>query len=85
MNVENAANILAGSILTGLAFVIMVITVVVINNIISKYWKPVKLFTPDSWVAINPPARYATEEEIAKIAPKLDEAQAEKGKQQQKG
>jgi hypothetical protein len=55
MNVENAANILAGSILTGLAFVAMVITAVVINNIIAKYWKPVKLFTPDSWKAFNPP------------------------------
>ena len=56
MDVENAANILAGSILTGLAFVTIVITVVVINNIIAKYWKPVKLFTPDSWKAFNPPA-----------------------------
>ena len=55
MDVENAANILAGSILTGLAVVTIVITVVAINNIIAKFWKPVKLFTPDSWKAFNPP------------------------------
>jgi hypothetical protein len=55
MDVDTAAEILAGSILTGLSFVVFVITAVVINNIIHKYWKPVKLFTPDSWKAFNPP------------------------------
>jgi len=50
-----ASHILAGSILTGLAFIIIVITCVVINNIIAKYWKPIKMFTPDSWKAFNPP------------------------------
>jgi len=55
MDVDVAAEILAGSILTGLAFIVFVVTVVVINNIIHKYWKPVKMFTPDSWKAFNPP------------------------------
>lgn len=55
MDVDVASRILAGSILTGLSFVVFVITIVVINNIFSKYWKPVKLFTPDSWTAFNPP------------------------------
>ena len=55
MDVLVASHILAGSILTGLAFIVFVITAVVINNIIAKYWKPVKLFTPDSWKAFNPP------------------------------
>lgn len=67
MDVDSAAEILAGSILTGLAFVVFVITVVVINNIIHKYWKPVKLFTPDSWTAFNPPV-------IQKIEPHVEEA-----------
>jgi len=69
MDVDTAAEILAGSILTGLSFVVFVITAVVINNIIHKYWKPVKLFTPDSWKAFNPP-NYHQEE---KIPPVLDE------------
>jgi hypothetical protein len=55
MDVDVAARVLAGSILTGMAFVVFVITVVVINNIIHKYWKPVSFFTPDSWKAFNPP------------------------------
>ena len=57
MDVDSAAELLAGSILTGLAFIVIVATIVVINNIISKYWKPVKLFTPDSWTAFNPPIK----------------------------
>jgi hypothetical protein len=43
MDVDTAASVLAGSILTGLAFLVVVITVVVINNIISKYWKPISI------------------------------------------
>lgn len=55
MDVDVAAEILAGSILTGLSVIVFVVTVVVINNIIHKYWKPIKLFTPDSWKSFNPP------------------------------
>jgi len=72
MDVDTAAEILAGSILTGMAFIVFVITIVVINNIIHKYWKPVKIFTADSW-HFNPPTRYATEEELARIAPTLED------------
>jgi hypothetical protein len=41
MDVDNAAEILAGSILTGLAVIVIVITVVAVNNIIHRYWKPI--------------------------------------------
>ena len=39
MDIDQAAVFLAGSILTGLGFVVVVVTAVVINNIIHKYWK----------------------------------------------
>ena len=39
MDIDQATVFLAGSILTGLGFVVVVITAVVINNIIHKYWK----------------------------------------------
>ena len=71
MDIDTAAEILAGSILTGLALITFVITIVVINNIISKYWKPVRIFTADSW-NFNPPSRFIEPEEV-KIPPKLDE------------
>jgi len=68
MDIDNAANILAGSILTCLAIVIVVITVVIINNILHKYWKPVTL-----WKYESPSARFASQEELERIAPVLDE------------
>ena len=68
---DQAAVFLAGSILTALGFIVVVAAVVAVNNIIAKYWKPVRIFTSDSW-NLNPPVRYATEDELARIAPKLE-------------
>jgi hypothetical protein len=62
MNVENAASMLAGSILTALTLIVFVIGIIVINNILHKYWKPVRIFTADSW-HINPPARFIEQPE----------------------
>ena len=70
---DQAAVFLAGSILTMLGFVVVVAGVIAINNLISKYWKPVRIFTADSWSAMQPPARFAHEHEIEKIAPMLDQ------------
>jgi hypothetical protein len=72
MDMDQSAVFLAGSILFALGIVVIVAAIVTINNILSKYWKPVRIFTADSW-HFNPPSRYATEEELARIAPHLDE------------
>jgi hypothetical protein len=66
MNMDQAAVFLAGSILTVMGFIVVVAGVVAINNILHKYWKPVRMFTADSW-HFNPPVRYATDEELAKL------------------
>jgi hypothetical protein len=71
MDMDQSAVFLAGSILTALGFVVVIIAIVIVNNIIHKYWKPVRIFTADSW-NINPSARFVHEEELAKIAPHLD-------------
>lgn len=55
MTIEQASNFFVGSILTMLGFIVVIAGIVVINNLIHKYWKPVNLFTPDSWKAFNPP------------------------------
>jgi hypothetical protein len=60
MDVDVAAEVLAGSILTGLAFVVFVVTVVVINNILHKYWKPVTLWKFSEY----PATRFIEPEEI---------------------
>jgi hypothetical protein len=66
MDMDQAAVFLAGSILTALGFIVVVAAIVAINNLLHKYWKPVRIFTADSW-HFNPPVRYATEEELAKL------------------
>ena len=71
MDMDQAAVFLAGSILTALGFIVVVAAIVAVNNIISRYWKPVRIFSADSW-NLNPPVRYATEDELAKIASKLE-------------
>ena len=72
MDMEQAAVWLAGSILFSLGFVVLIVAVIVVNNILHKYWKPVRIFTPESW-NINPPVRYATPEELEDLTSKLNE------------
>jgi hypothetical protein len=72
MDMDQAAVWLAGSILFSLGFVVLIAAVIVVNNILHKYWKPVRIFTPESW-NINPPVRYATPEELENLASTLNE------------
>ena len=73
MNMDQAAVFLAGSVLTMLGFVVVIGGVVAVNNILHKYWKPVRLFTADSFHPFSqPPMRYATEEELARITPTME-------------
>jgi hypothetical protein len=67
MDMDQAAVFLAGSILTMLGFVVVVAGIIVINNIIHKFWKPVRIFTEDSW-HLNPPARFASQEELTSMS-----------------
>lgn len=72
MDMDQAAVFLAGSILTMLGFIIVIAGLIVINNILYKFWKPVKIFTADSWSAMNPPEHFVSQEDLDKVAPKLD-------------
>jgi hypothetical protein len=58
MDMDAAAAWLAGSILIMLGFIVVVIGIVVINNILHKYWKPVSILTFKSY----PPARFVDED-----------------------
>jgi hypothetical protein len=40
--------------------------VIAINNMIHKFWKPVRVFTPDSWKAFNPPHQIEPHYDIQK-------------------
>lgn len=43
MEITMAANFLAGSVLMMLGLTVLIIGLVAINNILHKYWKPVKV------------------------------------------
>ena len=66
MNMDQAAVFLAGSVLTALGFIVIVIGLVVVNNIIARYWRPVRIFTEDSWQGFNSNTRFAEPHEVDK-------------------
>lgn len=70
MDMDQAAVFLAGSILTVLGFLVLLIGIVVANNIIHKYWKSFG-WSPFSWMS-HEHARFATQEELEKIAPQFE-------------
>jgi hypothetical protein len=80
MDIDKSAVFLAGSVLIMLGVIIIVAGSVVINNMLHKYWKPIRIFTADSWQPFGGTSfpRYATEDELAKIAPNPDEAKVKK-------
>jgi hypothetical protein len=61
MDVSNAADILAGSILTGSALIIITVVIVIINNIFSNYWRPIK------WIKLDETPRFVTPDELKEI------------------
>jgi len=64
MDIDQAATFLAGSILISLGFIIVIIGIVTVNNIVSKFWKPIK------WINDIPgmdPQRFATAEEVKEL------------------
>jgi hypothetical protein len=64
MNIDQASTFLVGSILVMVGLIVIVSGVVFINNIIAKYWKPMKLTYFESM-----PPRFASMEEIQKVEP----------------
>lgn len=72
MDMDSMAVWLAGSVLFTLGIVTLVTGVIIINNLIHKYWKPITfVFVKDN--GLFPHARFATEEEMTKIAPMLED------------
>jgi hypothetical protein len=43
MEMSQAATFLGGSILTVIGFIVIVAGIVVVNNILHKFWKPIKI------------------------------------------
>ena len=76
MDVDGASTFLACTILMSAGLAILGIAVVFLNNLFNRYWRPVRIFTSDSW-HINPP-QFATEEELRRVEPTVDTPAAKK-------
>jgi hypothetical protein len=81
MSIESASNFLVGSVLLAVGFIVLIAGAVAINNLLHRYWKPVALFSADSWTMFggknydewirNHPEVKAAEQ-AERIAPVLD-------------
>jgi len=71
MDMDQAAVFLAGSILTVLGFLVILGGVVIANNIIHKYWKSLGWSLMPVWPQES--RRFASQEELDRISPHLDE------------
>lgn len=76
---DQAAVWLAGSILFMLGFIVVITGLVIVNNIVHKYWKPIRVFTTDSWTLFGGSVerRFVTQDELDRIAPVLEEMKKE--------
>ena len=58
MDVIQASVFLVGSILISLGGLVLLATAVLINNIFSRYWKPVRLYTYHQTPAVQHEPRF---------------------------
>ncbi len=80
MSIESASNFLVGSVLMAVGFLVLIAGAVAINNLLHRFWKPVTVFSADSWALFgtknydewirNHPEVKAAETE--RVAPVLD-------------
>jgi hypothetical protein len=68
MDMDQAAVFLAGTILTALGFIVVLIAIVIANNIIHRWWKP--LGWSLNWM--SPPGRFASQEELDRLTKNKD-------------
>ena len=78
MDMSQAAVFLAGAILYALGWIVILIAVVVANNIIHKYWKSFGWKLYPNWLSEHPQPRFASQEELDRITPTLDNSEKTK-------
>ncbi len=71
MDMDQAAVFLAGSILTVIGFLVIIGGILIVNNLVAKYWKSWGWQWMPQWA--QEPHRFATQEEMSRVAPVLKE------------
>ena len=79
MIAEQMASWLVGSILFAVGSIVLVFGVILINNLLHKYWKPITIvmFRNES---IYPKIRYSIPEDTELKEPKFEQEQIDKSK-----
>ena len=72
MDIEQASFFLTNAILVMSGLVIVTVGITAINNILHRFWRPVKIFTPDSWSGFFPPQQ--PQEPVERIVPTMKES-----------
>ena len=70
MDMDQAAVFLAGSILTVIGFLVIIGGVLIVNNLVAKYWKSWGWQWMPSWT--HEPTRFASPEELERVPPVMD-------------
>jgi hypothetical protein len=79
MDMDNSAVFLAASILIGLGFIVVGITIIVLNNLFAKYWKPIEWSLIPEVIRNYTQPRFDDQHEIEpKIPPAMDKEPNEK-------
>ena len=66
MDMDQAAVFLAGSVLTVLGFVVIIAGVILVNNMIHRWWKPLGWFKSWGLTFNHEPVRFAEPHELDK-------------------
>lgn len=77
MDLSQASVFLSGSVLIMLGFIALAAGIIVINNLVHKFWKPVTIFTRDSFTLFGgnqngDPLSVLTQEEYDKLVKHLE-------------
>lgn len=88
MDMDQYAVFLAGSILVMLGFTVVAIGIIVINNIAAKYWKPVTIFTRESFSLFghhnHTPINTLNDEEYEALIKHLEDIRSAKEEEKKK-
>lgn len=66
MDLDSYLTFAMASLLISIGTIFIALTLILLNNLVHKYWKPVQFFTKDSWI-FTPPARFADPHEVTPI------------------
>ena len=68
MDIQSAINFVVGSILFSVGFLVICAMIVAVNNLFSKYWKPIKwqIYSPQDYTIVDHEAIEESQKSMAR-------------------